>query len=44
MSSTDPAWSCGGTEGGDSVVQRIFGPIIERRGRWKFVSYANKLD
>ncbi|HZN99388.1 MAG TPA: hypothetical protein VFB61_16815 [Gemmatimonadales bacterium] len=28
----------------DSLVQRLFGPIIERRGRWKFVSYANKLD
>ena len=32
------------TERGDSLVQRLFGPIIERRGRWKFVSYANKLD
>lgn len=31
-------------ERGDSLVERLFGPIIERRGRWKFVSYANKLD
>ena len=31
-------------EGGDSLVERLFGPIIERRGRWKFVSYTSKLD
>lgn len=31
-------------ERGDSLVERLFGPIIERRGRWKFVSYANKMD
>jgi hypothetical protein len=31
-------------EHGDSIVERLFGSIIERRGRWKFVSYANKLD
>lgn len=29
---------------GDTVEGRIFGPVIERHGRWKFVSYANKLD
>jgi hypothetical protein len=29
---------------GDSLVERLFGPIIERQGRWKFVSYTNKLD
>jgi hypothetical protein len=28
---------------GDTVTDRLFGPIIERGGRWKFVSYANKL-
>jgi hypothetical protein len=28
---------------GDSVTDRMFGPIVERGGRWKFVSYANKL-
>jgi hypothetical protein len=26
------------------ITERLFGPIIERRGRWKFVSYANRLD
>lgn len=31
-------------ERGDSLVERLFGPIIERGSRWKFVSYANKLD
>ncbi len=28
---------------GDTVLERLFGPIIERRGTFKFVSYANKL-
>jgi len=28
---------------GDTVSERLFGPIIERGGRFKFVSYANKL-
>ena len=27
----------------DTVALRLFGPLIERGGRWKFVSYANKL-
>ena len=29
---------------GDTVAERLFGLIIERDGRFKFVSYANKLD
>ncbi len=29
---------------GDEVSERLFGPIIERRGRFKFVNYGNKLD
>lgn len=29
---------------GDSIAERLFGPIIERRGRFKFVSYGNRLD
>lgn len=29
---------------GDTVQIRLFGLVIERHGRWKFVSYANKLD
>jgi hypothetical protein len=33
-----------GGERGDSLVERLFGQVIERRGRWKFISYANKLD
>ena len=28
---------------GDTVEERLFGPILERGGRYKFVSYANKL-
>jgi hypothetical protein len=28
---------------GDTVAERLFGPIIERDGRFKFVSFANKL-
>ena len=28
---------------GDTVSERLFGPIIERDGRYKFVSLANKL-
>ncbi len=28
---------------GDTVTERLFGPVIERGGSWKFVSYANKL-
>jgi hypothetical protein len=31
-------------ERGDTVAERLFGLIIERRGQWKFVSYVNKLD
>lgn len=29
---------------GDTIAERMFGLVIERRGQWKFVSYANKLD
>lgn len=29
---------------GDTVEARLFGLVLEREGRWKFVSYANKLD
>ncbi|MBI2402986.1 MAG: hypothetical protein HYV20_09705 [Gemmatimonadetes bacterium] len=28
---------------GDTVVGRLFGPIVEREGRFKFLSYGNKL-
>lgn len=28
----------------DTVAERLFGLIIERDGRYKFVSYANRLD
>lgn len=28
---------------GDTVAERLFGPIVERAGLFKFVSYANKL-
>jgi hypothetical protein len=28
---------------GDTVQLRLFGLLIERRGRWKFISYGNKL-
>jgi hypothetical protein len=28
---------------GDTVAERLFGPIVERDGIFKFVSYANKL-
>lgn len=27
----------------DTISLRLFGPLIERAGRWKFVSYGNKL-
>jgi hypothetical protein len=27
---------------GDTTTQRLFGTIIERHGRFKFVSYANQ--
>jgi hypothetical protein len=30
-------------ESGDSLAERLFGQIVERGGRYKFVSYANKL-
>jgi hypothetical protein len=30
-------------ETGDTISERLFGQIIERGGRYKFVSYANKL-
>ncbi len=29
---------------GDTAQVRLFSLVIERHGRWKFVSYANKLD
>jgi hypothetical protein len=29
---------------GDTIRERLFGLVMERDGRWKFVSYANKLD
>ncbi len=29
---------------GDTVAERLFGLVIERGGRFKFISYANKLD
>jgi len=28
---------------GDTVEERLFGPIVERDGRFKFLSFANKL-
>jgi len=28
---------------GDTVEERLFGPIVERGGRFKFVTFANKL-
>ncbi len=31
-------------ESGDMVAERLFGLIVERDGRHKFVSYANRLD
>lgn len=31
------------TESGDPLAERLFGQIVERAGRYKFVSYANKL-
>ena len=27
----------------DTIDERLFGPIVERRGRYKFLAYANKL-
>jgi hypothetical protein len=29
--------------GGDTLSQRLFGPIVARGGRYKFLSYSNKL-
>jgi hypothetical protein len=29
--------------GGDTISQRLFGPIVARAGRYKFLSYGNKL-
>jgi len=29
--------------GGDTLAQRLFGPIMARNGRYKFLSYSNKL-
>lgn len=29
---------------GDTSEGRLFGLILERHGRWKFVSYANRMD
>jgi hypothetical protein len=34
---------CGLLIGGDTVPARLFGTIIERSGRFKFVSYSNGL-
>jgi hypothetical protein len=31
------------TEIGDTIAERLFGQIVERGGRYKFLSYANKL-
>lgn len=31
------------TESSDTLAERLFGQIVERAGRYKFVSYANKL-
>jgi hypothetical protein len=31
-------------ETGDTTAERLFGHIVERDGKYKFVSYANKLD
>lgn len=31
------------TESGNTVTERLFGLIVEREGRYKFLSYANKL-
>ena len=31
------------TSTGDTAARRLFGPIIEVAGRWKFVSYANDM-
>ncbi|HEU5304827.1 MAG TPA: hypothetical protein VFU40_09315 [Gemmatimonadales bacterium] len=32
------------SETGDPITERLFGQIVERGGRYKFVSYTNKLD
>jgi hypothetical protein len=32
------------TAAGDTVAERLFGLILERDGRYKFVGYANRLD
>jgi hypothetical protein len=29
--------------GGDTVAVRLFGLLLERAGRWKFITYVNKL-
>lgn len=29
---------------GDTVEERLFGLVLERRGRWKFVNYSGKFD
>ena len=29
---------------GDTVEERLFGLVIERRGRWKYVTYSGKFD
>ena len=29
--------------GGDTLSQRLFGPIVSRGGQYKFLSYSNKL-
>lgn len=29
---------------GDTVEARLFGLVLERGGRWKFVNYSNRLD
>jgi hypothetical protein len=28
---------------GDTVEERLFGPILERNGRYKFLNYSNRL-
>ncbi|MGZ8398693.1 MAG: hypothetical protein ACXWWN_06625, partial [Gemmatimonadales bacterium] len=32
------------TAAGDTVAERLFGLILERDSRYKFVGYANRLD
>ena len=32
------------TDGGDTLAVRLFNQILERGGRFKFLSYGNRLD